>query len=104
MFQKIKNIDSAFQYIKWTTICIIVCSFLFCIFVAYKSYQLSAVTKNKIYVLANGRAVEAMATDRKENLAVEARDHIRSFHRYFFTLAPDDGQIKKREFVTKDRF
>jgi conjugative transposon TraK protein len=61
--------------------------------VLYKSYQLAAMTQSKIYVLANGKALEALAGERKDNLTVEARDHIRMFHHYFFTLDPDDKVI-----------
>src|SRR6185437_12405427 len=36
---------------------------------------------------------EALAADRRENLEVEARDHIRNFHLDFFTLDPDEKVI-----------
>jgi len=42
----------------------------------------------------DGKVLEAIATDRKDNLAVEARDHIRTFHELFFTLAPDEKVIQ----------
>lgn len=94
MFQKMKNIDSAFRYVRLFTIIIVVGSLLLDGFIFFKSYQLSAASQNKIYVLASGKAIEAFGSVRKDNLAVEARDHIKRFHEYFFTLAPDDGQIR----------
>jgi conjugative transposon TraK protein len=60
----------------------------------YKSYQLVAGMQSKVYILANGKALEAYASDRKDNILVEARDHIKTFHQYFFTLDPDDKVIK----------
>jgi conjugative transposon TraK protein len=32
--------------------------------------------------------------DRKDNIPVEARDHIKTFHHYFFSLDPDDKVIQ----------
>jgi len=49
--------------------------------------------RQHVYVLSAGKVMEAFASDRKENLPVEARDHIRSFHQSFFTLSPDDKAI-----------
>jgi len=40
-----------------------------------------------------GKALEAFASERKENIPVEAKDHIRTFHQLFFTLAPDEKAI-----------
>lgn len=94
MFSKMKNIDTAFRYIRLFTIAIIAGCFLLCGFVLYKSYQLAAITQSKVYVLANGKALEALAGERKDNIPVEARDHIRMFHHYFFSLDPDDKVIQ----------
>jgi conjugative transposon TraK protein len=38
--------------------------------------------------------MEAFAADRKNNIPVEARDHVKIFHTYFFTLDPDDKVIR----------
>lgn len=94
MFQKMKNIDTAFRYIRLFTLVTVAGSLLLDVFVFFKSYQLSSASQNKIYVLANGKAIEAFGSVRKDNLEVEARDHIKRFHEYFFTLAPDEGQIR----------
>jgi conjugative transposon TraK protein len=44
--------------------------------------------------LANGKALEAYAADRRDNIPVEARDHVKMFHHYFFTMDPDDKVIQ----------
>lgn len=89
-----KNIDTAFRYVRMFSV-IIICGCLFlCGFVMYKSYQLAAITQSKIYVLASGKALEAMAAERKDNIPVEAKDHIAMFHHYFFTLDPDEKVIQ----------
>jgi conjugative transposon TraK protein len=94
MFNQFKNIDTAFKHIKlFSYILIFACIAISC-FAVWKSYQSSDNFKNHIYILANGKALEAIAGDRKQNIPVEARDHIKTFHEDFFTLDPDDKQIQ----------
>ncbi len=95
MFTKMKNIDTAFQYVRMFTVIVIIGCFILCCFVMSKSYQLTSQAGSKIYILANGKALEAIAADRKDNIPVEAKDHIKSFHQYFFTLDPDDKVIQQ---------
>jgi len=89
-----KHLDQAFRYVRGFTVIIILGCLGLCSFVLYKSYQLAALTQSKVYILANGKALEAFAADRKENVAVEARDHILLFHQDFFNLDPDDKSIQ----------
>ncbi len=94
MFSKAKNIDRAFKHIKYfSVVVIVVCAFLSA-FVIYNSYKMAAQTQQKIYILANGKALEAYSSNRKDNIPVEIRDHVRTFHHYFFTLDPDEKVIQ----------
>ncbi len=99
MFQKTKNIDSAFRHIKAFSLILVAGCFLLSAFVLYKSYELSARVQDKIYILSGDKAMEAYAAKRKDNIEVEARSHITMFHTDFFTLDPDekviDANIKK---------
>jgi conjugative transposon TraK protein len=74
-------------------------SALVCMYTIYKSYQLVNGSQQHIYILANGKALEAFSADRKDNIPVEARDHVKMFHHYFFSLDPDDKVIKSN--ITK---
>lgn len=94
MFKQMKNIDTAFRHIRSFTLVVIVGSLLLCCFVSYKSFQLVSEMQSKVYILANGKALEAYSSDRKDNIAVEARDHVKVFHQLFFTLDPDDKVIQ----------
>jgi conjugative transposon TraK protein len=94
MFQKTKNIDSAFRYIRLFTLAVVLAAVIISIFIAYKSYQLASKSQQKIFILANGKALEAYSADRKDNVPVEARDHVKMFHHFFFTLDPDDKVIQ----------
>ncbi|WP_121354105.1 conjugative transposon protein TraK [Flavisolibacter nicotianae] len=94
MFPKAKNIEAAFQQVRMFSLVVIVCTVGMAGFVTYKSYHLAENLQSHIYVLAGGKAIEAFASDRNENLPVEARDHVRTFHQWFFTLAPDEKAIQ----------
>lgn len=63
-------------------------------FCFYLSFAFVRNNEKRIYILANGKALEAIAGDRKDNVPVEARDHVKTFHEFFFTLDPDDSQQK----------
>ncbi len=99
MFQKMKNIDSAFRHIRLFSIVFIVACTVVSVFIIYKGNDLASKTQQKIYILANGKALEAYSADRKDNIPVEARDHVKMFHYYFFSLDPDDKVIQSN--ITK---
>ena len=93
MFPKIRNIETAFQHIRlFSIIWLIACTSL-SVFVIAESYRAVEKMQDKVYILSSGHALEAFAGNRKDNLPVEARDHIRSFHQYFFALDPDEKVI-----------
>lgn len=94
MFKKTKNIDTAFRHVRLFSIAFLAGCIIISVMIAYKSYQLAAQSQQKIFILANGKALEAYAADRKDNIPVEARDHVKMFHHYFFTMDPDDKVIQ----------
>ncbi|WP_339812197.1 conjugative transposon protein TraK [Zunongwangia profunda] len=89
-----KNIDTAFRHIRGFTMLIIAGSVLLSCFALYKSFSLVSQMQDRIYILANGKALEAYSAGRKDNIPVEARDHVKTFHQLFFTLDPDDKAIE----------
>jgi conjugative transposon TraK protein len=94
MFQQLKNIDTAFRHIRlFSLVLIAACGFI-CCYTVYKSFQLITQTQERIYILSNAKALEAYSAERKDNIPVEARDHVKMFHHYFFTLDPDDKMIQ----------
>jgi conjugative transposon TraK protein len=94
MFTKMKNIDTAFRYVRGFTMLVIAGCIIISCYAVYKSFQTVSFMQDKVYILANGKALEAYASERKDNIAVEARDHVKTFHKFFFTLDPDDKVIK----------
>ncbi|WP_345025986.1 conjugative transposon protein TraK [Ravibacter arvi] len=96
MFKIPKNIDTAFRQFRLFTILVVSASFLLSAFSVFQAFQMVSRVQSKIYVLSSGKALEALAEERNENIPVEAKDHIAAFHRLFFTLSPDDKGIKSR--------
>jgi conjugative transposon TraK protein len=94
MFKQMKNIDSAFRLVRSFTLVVILGSLTLSGFALFKSHQLVTSMQSKVYILANGKALETYAADRNDNIPVEARDHVKTFHQYFFTLDPDEKVIQ----------
>src|SRR5689334_4745032 len=94
MFQKMKNIDSAFRHIRMFSFLFLAGCISISLYALYTSNEATTKLQEKIYILANGKVLEAYASERKDNIPVEARDHVGVFHHYFFTLDPDDKVIE----------
>jgi conjugative transposon TraK protein len=94
MFNQFKNIDTAFRHIRTFSIVFMIVCFAMSCFIAYKSYEIVNSAQSKIYILANGKALEAFSALRNDNIPAEARDHVTMFHHFFFTLSPDDKAIQ----------
>jgi len=93
MFPKTRELETAFQHVRLFTIVVIAGSLLLCGFVIWQALRAVDRNQDRIYILESGKALEAMAGSRQENIPVEARDHIRAFHETFFTLDPDEKVI-----------
>jgi conjugative transposon TraK protein len=93
MFPKTKNIESSFQLIRGTCMAAIIGCFCFGSYLFYAETKAVERAQQRLYILASGKVLEAMASNRKDNIPVEARDHIRTFHILFFTLDPDERVI-----------
>lgn len=95
MFRHFNNIETAFKHVRLFTFVVIAASVVICCFTIYQSYRKVSEVEERIYILANERALEAFAANRKDNVPVEARSHITLFHHYFFSLDPDDQVIEE---------
>lgn len=93
MFPQTRNLETAFRHIRLFCILMIIACITLSGFIVWQSLCLVKQGDQRVYILASGKVLEAFASDRKENIPVEARDHIRTFHQDFFTLAPDEKVI-----------
>ncbi|MFC6100782.1 conjugative transposon protein TraK [Olivibacter domesticus] len=94
-----KNIDTAFKQMRMVSLVVVVGSVVLCCYVIYKCFSVAMTAQDKVFVLANGKALEAYASERKDNVPVEVRDHIKTFHGFFFNLSPDEKVINEN--ITK---
>ena len=94
MFTHLKNIDTAFKHIKTFSIILIAANIFITCFIVYTNQQTVDKAQKTVHILYNGKVLEAVAADRKSNLPVEIRDHIKTFHEDFFNLSPDDQAIQ----------
>ncbi|MEO8172591.1 MAG: conjugative transposon protein TraK [Sediminibacterium sp.] len=93
MFKPTQNIDGAFRSMRLFMLLVVAGSILVSVYALYQNAVMSARMQDKVYVLSNGRAAEVFAISRKENIAVEAKDHVARFHELFFSLDPDEKAI-----------
>ncbi|MFD1166019.1 conjugative transposon protein TraK [Sphingobacterium daejeonense] len=93
MFRKLKNIDTAYRYVRNLSFAVLVLFGTTSMVAIYLSFRSVGRLQDRVYVLHHGRAIPAEESTRKENLEAEARDHIARFHELFFTLDPDERSI-----------
>ncbi|MGM9475263.1 conjugative transposon protein TraK [Pedobacter sp. GSP4] len=93
MFAQLKNIDRAFQHIKRFSIAFLVACVILSGGIVYLCFDQMDKASGRVLILYNGKVLEAFASERKANLNVELKDHIKTFHRYFFNLDPDEKAI-----------
>lgn len=107
MFTSLNNIDSAFRKIKLFVIIYTLCLTALVVYIVKWSYDFAQGSREKIYVLANGESLMlALSKDMNENRPVEARQHVKDFHRYFFKLDPDMAAIEtnvKKALILADK-
>ena len=102
MFENLKNLDTAFRHVKYLSFVAILGSLCLSGYLGMKAIQATLAAQERIYILAEGKALEAFSSTKKENIPVEARDHVTMFHHYFFSLSPDENFI--REQITKSLY
>nr|WP_319512012.1 conjugative transposon protein TraK [uncultured Draconibacterium sp.] len=89
------DIQRKFRFIVYVLVLISLSLMGVSSYIYYESVQLVELSKEKIYVLDNGKSLlVALREDISENRDAEARDHVKRFHELFFTLEPDKTYIK----------
>ncbi|WP_223654524.1 conjugative transposon protein TraK [Hymenobacter psoromatis] len=94
MFRSLKNIDSAYQQTKTLALLFMVLCAFVTGYSVYASQRSIRDAQGHIYVLAQGNLLEAVSHNVKDNRPVEAQDHVKRFHEFFFTLDPDAKAIE----------
>ena len=106
-FKTLRNIENSFKQIRLYAIVFAVLCIGVAGYAIWESYRFAELQRQKVYVLDNGKSLMlALAQDASINRPVEAREHVRRFHKLFFTLAPDKSAIEnnmKRAFNLADK-
>jgi conjugative transposon TraK protein len=95
MFRQLKNLDTAFRHVRFFSLLFLTSTVVICCYTIYKTSKAMERSRKTVYLLLNGKLIDALAIDRRDSLAVEIRDHVKSFHFYFYSLEPDE-QVNKR--------
>ena len=93
--KKVFDIQQKFRFTVYVLLTISMTLVGFSIFVFSRSLNLVEKSRQKIYVLDNGKSLLlALREDISENRPAEARDHVKRFHELFFTMEPDKQYIE----------
>ncbi|MTG99337.1 MULTISPECIES: conjugative transposon protein TraK [Myroides] len=106
-FKSLKNIENRFLTIRLYTLVFSSLCVLVTVFSIYKSYDFAKQQREKIYVLDKGKSLMlALSQDASINRPVEAREHLRRFHEFFFSISPEKAAIEsnmQRAFNLSDK-
>ncbi len=92
---KIFDIQQKFRFTVYVLLTISLTLIGFSTFVFIRSLNLVEKSRQKIYVLDNGKSLLlALRADITDNRPAEAKDHIKRFHELFFTMEPDKQYIE----------
>src|SRR5580704_554710 len=95
MFRQFKNIDSSFKFIRWFSLLFLAGNIIIYCYYSYNFSQIIKTGQQRIYILMNGKLMDAFAIERSDSLKVEIADHVKMFHFYFYWLEPDEEINKK---------
>ena len=106
-FKSLKNIETSFRQIRLLGIVFIMLCAAVVIYSLWSSYAFAEKQREKIYVLDGGKSLMlALSQDLSQNRPAEAREHVRRFHEFFFTLSPEKSAIEhnvKRALLLADK-
>lgn len=93
--KQLRNIESAFKHLKIYLIIWLVAVTIIGVYSLWSSNNKVEKAMSRIYIIAGGKAIEAFASNRKDNIPIEAKDHVQTFHELFFNLSPDEVAIDR---------
>ena len=93
--KKVFDIQQKFRFTVYVLLTTSLTLIGFSTFVFIRSLSLVEKSRQKIYVLDNGKSLLlALRADITDNRPAEAKDHIKRFHELFFTMEPDKQYIE----------
>lgn len=83
MFHQLKNLDTAFKHVRLFSLVLILANIIISCYALFYAMNFATAAQQRVYIISDGKAIEAFASNKKDNIAVEARDHIKVFHHLF---------------------
>lgn len=100
MFQGMKNIQSAFSYVKSFTLVVVVGCLIVTVYAVDQMSKMSQIAKQQMLVIdGNGNLYQGKISSRASNLKVEAKAHLRKFHELFFEFDPERSVIDENKSI-----
>lgn len=98
MFQSMKNIQSAFSYVRMFTLIIVIGSLTITFYSVYRTNQISMLSKQQMLILdPMGNVHNGSLSSRAANLVVEGTSHLTNFHMLFFNFDPEREVISSNK-------
>lgn len=91
----IQNIEQKIKLALLISVLSIISGLLLALVGVFFGSQMALDASNQVYVIKNGIPALAEKVDRSESFDIEAKSTIKTFHRLFFTLPPDDRYIEQ---------
>ncbi len=91
--ESLRNIDTAFQKIRLHALVTVLASLGFSIAVCWWAFDYANKASERIYLLNNGAATDALASSVHANREAEAKHHVRYYHDLIFNISPDPRSI-----------
>lgn len=95
-FKSLRNLETSFKMIRTVMFAVILGVLALGAVTVWWAFKSMEASRERVYVMEGGKSIMmALAQDHNVNRDVEAKDHIRTFMRLFFTLEPNPDQIRK---------
>ncbi len=91
----IKNIEQKIKLALIVSVLSIIAGLILAIVGFTTGARMVSKASQQIYILKDGMVTTADRTDRSSSFEIEAKSTIKTFHRLFFTLPPDDKYIEQ---------
>lgn len=93
----LQNIDTSLKTMRTIMLTMLVLCFLFCSYVYFYSMKQIDQSRDKVYLLSQGNALELIRSrNGTDNMVAEIKNHVSMFHEFFYNLDPDPVDIKTR--------
>lgn len=92
--QSLKNFETAFQKVRAMAMVTVVASLGLTATVCFCAFEYAKKYGERIYILNNGAAIDALASSVRENRESEAKHHVRYYLDLMFNISPDPRSIE----------